>query len=465
MDASTLTDRLRGILKPRDNGSSAEVRLKPDATDPLSLEQALGGEWHRDGSRRCFVVERRVEADALHGDVRIHDCAAELERSMTRASLLMRNLPAPPPFLFFDLETTGLSGGAGTYAFLVGCGWFAADGAFMTRQYFLADSGDEKEMLQTVAAEFGRAGVLVSFNGKSFDAPVLETRYLLHRLDWIGGGVPHLDVLHPARRFWGGGASLDSGCSLGALERRLVGARREGDVPGLEIPARYFQFVRSGDARPLSAVLEHNRLDLISLAALTARLLQLVHDGAGATGDTQEALALGHVYGNSGLDSRAREAYRRAVTLSTAPVVDPSARSIMSGGTAAADRDRFDGVLRMNALRALAISERRARAYDDAARCWQGLLDLPECPPRIAGEAAEALAIHHEHRRRDLEMARAFALRSLKDQTRPAWNDAVQHRLARLNKKLGSPTEPPLFPSSSLQPSFGSPTSGRQTSS
>src|SRR5439155_5978386 len=139
-----------------------------------------------------------------------------------------------------------------------------------------------RRLLETAAADLARAGALVSFNGKSFDAPVLETRYLFHRLPWPGGGMPHVDVLHPARRFWG-----DGECSLVALERQLLGVRRVGDVPGFEIPARYFQFIRSGDAAPLAAVLEHKRLDLLSLAAFTALLLHVTHAGPDAARDAR----------------------------------------------------------------------------------------------------------------------------------------------------------------------------------
>ena len=96
---------------------------------------------------------------------------------------------------------------------------------------------DERSMLTTVAGELERAGALVSFNGKSFDAPVLETRYLFHRLAWAGAGRPHVDVLHPARLFWG---DSPAGCSLGALEQDVLGARRSGDVPGFEIPRATF---------------------------------------------------------------------------------------------------------------------------------------------------------------------------------------------------------------------------------
>ncbi|MBI4485305.1 MAG: ribonuclease H-like domain-containing protein [Acidobacteria bacterium] len=327
-----------------------------------------------------------------------------------------------PPFVFVDLETTGLSGGAGTHAFLVGCGWCEPDGSFVTRQFMLTRFADERLLLAAVSAEFARAGAIVSFNGKSFDAPVLETRYLFHRLQWPGGRLPHLDVLHPARRFWGPSTGSgrpervegrddqeSSSCSLAALERQVLGARRVGDVPGFEIPARYFQFVRSGDPRPLVAVFEHNRLDLLSLAGLTARLLQLVRCGPEAARNARETLALGRVYARAGLDGRARDAFERAV-----------ARA--SGGP-----------IRVEALRALALAWRRIRQYDEAASCWRALLDL-SCPPHIAREATEALAIHHEHRVRDLATAKAFALKSLMAGMQTS--AALQHRLARLERKM-----------------------------
>src|SRR6266511_2693124 len=262
---SSLSDRIRGIVAPGPIGPGLHQRLAPSFQSPdLSC---LNGEW-RDG---CFVVERRWEPAARHGREAVGTFAECLEDASADAALY--SVDAKGPFLFFDLETTGLSGGAGTHAFLVGCGWFE-EGAFVTRQFLMTRYADERPMLERVAGELTRGGALVSFNGKSFDAPLLETRYLFHRLAWPGNGAAHVDVLHPARRFWGEGE-----CSLGALERQVLGTRRAGDIPGFEIPARYFQFVRSGDARPLTAVLEHNRLDLLSLAALTSRACDLARTG------------------------------------------------------------------------------------------------------------------------------------------------------------------------------------------
>jgi len=321
----------------------------------------------------------------------------------------------------------------------------------------MTDFAAERGMLTFVAEDLAQAGALVTFNGKSFDAPVIETRYLFHRLSSPCSQIPHVDVLHPARRFWGGDPTL--GCSLIALEQQLLGAQRVGDVPGFEIPGRYFQFIRTGDARPLADVFEHNRLDLLSLAGLTARLLTLVAEGAGSTDDEREALALGRIYERAA-DSRAEAAYERAVELAAAALQRAGRRR---GGTEWISTPQ--GV-RVEALRALALTLRRARRFVEAAVRWRQLVDLPGCPQQIRREATEALAIHHEHRERDLSAARMFALKSLEVGPETAWGDAVRHRLARIERKM-MVSERSLFPSSPSpsQPACGSPTSGPRTSS
>ena len=418
---SGLSDRIRGIVasnavsKPVASGFSRPSCLPEGGPhlgfEPSDIKGVLGGEWREAAGAACFVVERRMDPANRHGRDTIRTMAEWVDQGTPDAVLFAGGALARAPFVFFDLETTGLSGGAGTHAFLVGCARFDGDGAFVTTQFLLTRPAHERLLLDTVAGELGGAGALVSFNGKSFDAPMLETRYLFHRLDWSVAGIPHVDALHPARRFWPGD------CSLGALERQVLGTRRRGDVPQAEIPARYFQFVRTGDARPLAAVLEHNRLDLLTLAALTARLLRLVRLGPSAARDAREVFALGTTYARASLDDRARECFIRAVAMSRAPA------------------GAFDA-LRLDSLRALALAWRRAHEYEKAAACWRQLLDTRGCPPSMHREAAEALAIHHEHRVRDLDAARTFALRSLIDGPRPAWTQAVQHRLARLDRKM-----------------------------
>ena len=157
---------------------------------------------------------------------------------------------------------------------------------------------------------------------------------------------------------------------------------------------------------------------VLSLAGLTARLLDLVRKGPPAVRHGSEALALGRIYARAGLDTRAREAYRHACT-----------------DVSMAYRDASMASIKIEGLRSLALLCRRARRYEDAAAHWQELLELPACPPHVAREATQALAIYHAHRARDLPTAKAYALRSL-DARAAAWNQAVQHRLARIEKKM-----------------------------
>jgi uncharacterized protein len=255
--------------------------------------------------------------------------------------------------------------------------------------------------------------------------------------------VPHFDMLHPARRLWrarAGGADPEAGgCRLATLERTLLKMTRVGDVGGFEIPGRFFQFLRSGDPRPLEPVLEHNRLDLVSLAAVMSKGLQLARDGDSACRDCGEALALGRVYERAAADdrlpsrsttaTRAEACYRRAAESSAADV-------------------------RGEALYRLALRHRRERRFAEAAVLWREVIELtePRAVRRIAGLAelrrfaVEALAIHREHRERDLTSARELALFALEESDgRRA--DGIRHRLARLNKKLAQKTNAQLFTS------------------
>ena len=211
----------------------------------------------------------------------------------------------------------------------------------------------------------------------------------------------------------------------------LCDVNRVGDVPGMDIPGRYFSFLRSGDARPLEPVLEHNRLDLISLAAVTAHAVQLVEEGSARCRDAAEALALGKVYERAGSIDRAIAAYHHAAD-------DPSAHT--------------DVVL--EAIYRLGLRLRRDRRFAEAADCWRRLLEVKQgrSGPRstllapLRQYAVEALAIHHEHRERDYQGARELTLKLLdeSDETRPR-TEAARHRLARLEKKIARKNDSHLF--------------------
>lgn len=408
-------------LRAMAGDSTTDARLRATA-------ETLDGEVIEGDGGVAIVVDRFYPADHQHGLLRIGDvpgcalaAAPELSMLGGAAEPLDR---VPRALLFVDVETTGLSSGAGTYAFLVGCAFFEPHG-FRIRQYFLPGYQHERRLLTEVETLVRRSAALVSYNGKSFDVPVLETRYQFNRLSPPFDGISHVDMLHAARRFWRGiGASpgawpeTDS-CRLSVLERVLFGVRRVGDVPGHEIPARYFDFMRSGDAWPLLPVLEHNRLDLISLAALTARAVQLLAAAPASSTSARESLGAGRLLERADRLVDAETCYRDAVE-----------RARHERGPDAAGT-------RADALRALAVRCRRDGRHEQAAEAWQAIAVDRRAPAGIRREALEALAIHFEHRARDLGQARRFAQLSLAERVGPQTMEHGRHRLARLDKKLG----------------------------
>lgn len=450
-----MTSRIREVLKhsrpaPRQLTYEPDVAgwpagsPRPDAGEIASLldgriaRRSLGGQ--------AVVIDREYASDWLHGRCPVGAAAAEC-RTRRGALSVIRSAwpgrsqvdatsgpalrpvegPAPSPvegrLLFVDIETTGLSGGAGMYVFLIGCGFFDGD-AFRTRQIFLPSFSDEHRLLSEIAALVEDAGAIVTFNGRTFDVPVMEMRYLFHRRESPFGELPHVDMLHPARRLWKRrhvdaawhADSLDGhpqGCSLPALERGVLGFERIDDVPGFEIPGRYFHYLRTSDTRPLEPVLEHNRLDLLSLAVLTSVVLRLVAEGPDAASDARECLELGRLFARAGQADRASACYRRAVER-------------------AGPNDDLD---KAEALLALAVAFRGERRFGDAAELCEHVLTLRSCPRVLTEQALHILAIHHEHRSKDLHRARSFALRSL-DHAEPGRRERVSHRVARIERKL-----------------------------
>jgi uncharacterized protein len=436
--ASRLREIVGSVARPEGQGrpegrpvqEQRRSLQEQDRPDHDTVAETLGGSWAESHGQRYLVVDRSYSPGYRHGRMAMMDCLPPWPHLSLLCGPEARVTESPrgsedPRFLFIDLETTGLAGGAGTYAFLVGCGWF--DGpAFRIRQFFLSAYAGERALLDGLTQLACGVTGIVSFNGKSFDLPLIETRYLFHRLATPFAGLPHVDMLHPARRLWreeeDEAAGRTASCRLAVLEQALCGVTRDGDVAGFEIPARYFNYVRSGDAQPLERVFEHNRLDLVSLALMTAEASRLLDDGPSGARTAREALGLGQLYERGGLWDQAREAY--AVAAGVRGSKDP----------------RTDPVTRAEALRCYAIICRRQRRYAEAADGWRRILDFRRCPPHIAREATEALAVHHEHRLRDPRSARQFALRSLGFEASPSRQHATRYRLARLERKLGGPT-------------------------
>ena len=172
----------------------------------------------------------------------------------------------PERLAFLDTETTGLAGGTGTYAFLIGIGRVEPDG-FHVRQFFMREYAEERSLLAALNKHLEGFDVLVTYNGRAYDQPLLETRYRITRHKPPFARMTHLDLLYGARRLWK--LRLES-CRLMQLERQILGVEREGDLPGDLIPYVYFEYLRSREARRLVPIFHHNAIDILTLACLTA---------------------------------------------------------------------------------------------------------------------------------------------------------------------------------------------------
>jgi uncharacterized protein YprB with RNaseH-like and TPR domain len=430
---SSLSDRLRGVIRP---GARAAEPLPASSDAGADPAEALGGSWHEVDGQRFVIVERVYRPGHRHGRVTVADGLPPSDGVWPALDLLARTA-CRQGLVFVDLETTGLAGGAGTYAFLIGCGWFDG-GTFRIRQYLMSNVAGERALLKALTEVAREAGTVVTYNGKTFDLPLIETRYLFHRMESPFAGMPHVDMLHPARRLWrpladapspagsddGRVRAFESACRLTTLERTQCGFEREGDVPGWQIPDRYFAFVRSGDARLLEGVLEHNRLDILSLALVTAQTCQLLQEGPTAARNAREALGLGRIYLSGGRVQDARACFADAGGLSR-----PRERALDGW-------HHEPALVQAEALRAFALISRRARQFDDAEVAWRRVLEIEGSPPHIVREATDALAVHYEHRRRDLQVAKSYALQALAFEGSPTREGAIRHRVARLDRKL-----------------------------
>jgi uncharacterized protein YprB with RNaseH-like and TPR domain len=376
-DGSGLTlkarlERLVAVAAARSRTVREPVRPRPPA-----LEELIQGRRAQNERGEFFVVDWDTPLESLHGGVPLSRF-----RTLDPASVpVLSGDPALDGFdlsraAFLDTETTGLAGGTGTAAFLVGLG-FVDEDRFHVRQYFMRDYHEEAALLRGVADDLAAFRHVVTFNGRTFDLPLLEARYRLNRERFPLADVLHLDLLPPARRLWK--LRLLS-CRLQALESDLLDLRRRSDVPGEEIPGIYFDYVRRRDGRALLRVLEHNRVDVVSLAALAVLGCQWVEEGRAE--DPRDVYSLAQVLEQARLFERCEGEYRRVL-------------------------DGQDAALRVEALWRLAVRKRRRGDHATAAELWS--------LGAQAGDwrARRALAIHHEHRSRDLATALAVVEQGL----------------------------------------------------
>ncbi|TCJ18531.1 hypothetical protein EZJ19_02120 [Parasulfuritortus cantonensis] len=354
------------------------------ASDDAEVAARLGGTVPATG---VVLVEHLMPLGHRHGRVPL---TALLDAPL---AVLADVAPAPDELLFLDTETTGLAGGTGTLAFLLGLARLEADGLRL-RQYFLTGFGGEAAMLEHARPWLAEAGQLVTYNGKSFDVPLLVTRHRLRRLACPLDGKPHIDLLHPTRAAF---ASRWQDCRLQRAEVELLGLVREDDLPGWLVPQVWGDFVRTRRLGEVARVLEHNRLDVVSLAALLAEMAR-IHARPG--------------YANADAQALAR-------------------RQLKAGrpGQAIAHLDAVRDRLGTDGLLELARLHRREARWPAALAIWQPLAEAGVV------EAMLALAKYREHVERDF--AGALALCSVLVGRQPG-EPEYRRREARLRARLAA---------------------------
>ena len=272
-------------------------------------------------------------------------------------------------WLFLDTETTGLAGGTGTYPFLVGLAWWEG-GGLEVEQLFMREYSEERSLLAALAERLAERSVLVTFNGKSFDWPLLETRYRMTRTIPPPAPRAHLDFLHPARNLW----RLRLGSvRLSQLERHVLGWDRGEDLVSELIPRIYLDFVRGGHADPLVPVFQHNQMDLRGLAKLSGRILSLLGDEEAPSQDGLELYGVSRICERRGELKRARKLYEQSIASVLPMETDHAARA------------------------ALARLARRDGDFARARELWESTLGNS----REGYEAYEQLAIYYEHEVRE----------------------------------------------------------------
>ena len=405
-------DALRRRLKRL--GGKSRKRQKPQIAPGHPVGLPPGDEIETPHGS-AFRIQELYSPDHQHAGYalsKILDVKTDLAARVVRQPAL--NEVPIKDMLFLDTETTGLAGGAGTIAFLVGVGRFTGS-HFRLRQYFLREPGEEAGLLHALQDDLESAGAIVSFNGRVFDVPLLEMRYMLGlRKHWSLSSLPQVDLLHPARRLWR--RSLPD-CRLGTIEKMLLGVQRsDDDVPGDQIPGMYLDYLRTGDASGMTRVLYHNAIDILSLVGLAVLVFDKFDDQDPGTLSGAEALALARWHQDAGREKQATKSFQAAL-------------------------ENSDRGIQIDALRHYSAHLKRTGKRVEAVGFWETWHSLAADDAHPCIE----LAKYHEWDSKDLAAAQYWAQEALQCLTywpddwrrEKIWSE-IEHRLMRLSKKMSA---------------------------
>ncbi|HVN14437.1 MAG TPA: ribonuclease H-like domain-containing protein [Anaerolineales bacterium] len=405
---SSISDKLKALGVK----AGAADLIPPKSAARFEIDSIVPGVFRPTRAGEVFVAEQAYPMDYRHGDAPIQIESLSPALTAWSADARMAGMKAES-FAFLDTETSGLSGGTGTYAFLVGVARFV-DNEFRLAQFFLRDPSEEAAMLEGLADFLAPCAALVTFNGKAFDAPLLRTRYTLHNIPNPFADFAHLDLLPLARQLW---RDRLPSRALKYLEENILSAPRTSEeVPGYEIPWLYFDYLRSRDATPLKGVFYHNAMDVVAMAALLSHVSDVLNDPfSGRVEHGLDFIALGKLFEDLNRWEEAARLYERGLE---------------------SDLTEADfGV----AVKRLSILQKRRGDLVEAVRLWE------QAAARGQVYAQVELAKYYEHQRRDATEALRWALAAREQVAaqdvpvyiRKHWLDEIEHRLARLERKAG----------------------------
>jgi len=348
------------------------------------IEKIIEGEFLSTPHGETFRVHKSFPQDFRMGEMTIEEI---LKIPTYPAQLLarderLRDLDLKRS-LFLDIETTGLSGGTGTFAFLIGLGYFDGED-FLIQQYFMRDFSEEIPSLWIVKEIVESFKFLITFNGKQYDVPLLETRFILSRIHSRIKEIPNLDLLYPSRKIWKGAYE---NCRLITLESQLLGIEREDDIPSEWIPNLYFEYLKTGDARKISRVFYHNQMDILTMVALLGRIHLIYHDPEAAKPKKGiEHFSLGRLFWDHGERLKAIPCFEKAL-------------------------NRCDDEMAWEAMKWLSMAFKKTGQIERAKLIWEEMLSWPHLKdiyPYIE------LAKYHEHRLKKFDNAIHYVDQALK---------------------------------------------------
>ncbi len=394
----SLRERLERLLRPRKATSRKEL---------FPIEDLVKGEILSNPWGETFQARQSFPLYLKYGEMTLSEI---LSIPTYPAHLLLKDDRFKEldfrKALFLDTETTGLSGGTGTFAFMIGVGYFQGN-EFVIQQLFMRDYSEEKASLSIFREILESYQFLVTFNGRLYDIPLLETRFILSRMVSRIREMPNLDLLYPARRIWKGAYE---NCRLITLESRLLGIEREDDVPSEWIPSLYFEYLKTGDARKIYRVFYHNQMDILTLVALAGRIHLIYHNPyAAQPRKGVEHFSLGRLFWDHGEREKAIPCFEIALK-------------------------QCEDELAWEVMRWLSMALKKTGQIEKAQAIWEEMLTWPY--PKDLFPYIE-LAKYYEHRCKDVERAILYVDQALRlaSGDRPREVELLLRRRERLNQK------------------------------